>query len=274
MASTVWKGHLTFGLISVPVRLSVAARPKRVSFNMVNPKTMSRVKQQLVDATSGEAVSRKELAKGAELEDGSYVLITEEDIAKVTPKTSKTMEVLEFVKLDDVDPVYFDASYHLAPDGEAGEKPYHLLTRALEEEQHVAIAKMIRSGREYTVCIRPSGGALMLHTLFYDDEVRSVEGVEPGSVEIGEQELDLGRMFVQRLAAEWEPSKYHDTYRRALEDLVKAKSEGRETVALPAEAAPPALDLMAALKASLDLPAKKTSESAESEPAEAIQQAQ
>ena len=133
---------------------------------------------------------------------------------------------------------------------------------------------MIRSGREHIVCIRPSGGTLMLHTLFYNDEVRPLEGVDPGSVELGEQELDLGRMFVQRLAAEWDPAKYRDTYRVALEELVKAKAEGRETVALPAEAAPPALDLMAALKASLELPPKKIAEPEQGEAVEAIKQAQ
>ena len=276
MASTVWKGHLTFGLISVPVRLTVAARSKRMSFNMVNPETMSRVKQQLWDPVSEKVVSRKELAKGAELPDGTYVLITEDEIKNVTPKTSKTMEVLEFVKLDEVDPVYFDASYYLLPDGDAGGKPYYLLTQALEKEQHCAIAKMIRAGRESIVVVRPSGGGMMLHTLFYADEVRTVEDFgDPKEVEVGEKELELACMFVQQLAQDYEPSKYHDTYRRALEELVAAKSEGRELATVPQAATPPAMDLMAALKASLELPDKKPAADVDGqEEKEALKQAQ
>ncbi len=258
MASTVWKGHLTFGLISVPVRLTVAARPKKVSFNMVNPDTMSRVKQQLYDPVSEKVVSRKDLAKGAEMEDGSYVLITDDDIKKITPATSKTMEVIEFVKLEEVDPVFFESSYYLSPDGEAGEKPYFLLAQAMEEEGYGAIAKMLRSGREHIVIIRPSSGGVMLHTLFYSDEVRDHEGLSgKDNVNLEPQELELGRMFIKQLATEFEPAKYRDTYRESLLKLVEDKAQGREVQPLATPAAPPARDLMAALKASLELPAKK-----------------
>ncbi|MGE0488080.1 MAG: Ku protein [Vulcanimicrobiota bacterium] len=275
MASTVWKGHLTFGLISVPVRLTVAARPKRVSFNMVNPDTMSRVKQQLFDPVTEKVVERKSLVKGAELEDGSYVLITDEDIRKVTPASSKTMQVLEFVKLSDVDPIYFDDSYYILPDGEAGEKPYFLLAKALEVEGYAAIARMVKSQRESIVIVRPSNGGLALHTLFYADEVRQAEGFgDPGKVELQEQELELGKMFIRQLAADFEPEKYHDTYRAALNEMIAARAQGREVQEVSAPAAPPALDLMAALKASLELPKKKPMAEVEPEAEEALRKAQ
>lgn len=276
MASTVWKGHLTFGLISVPVRLVVAARPERVHFNMLNPETMSRVKQKLYDPVADKDVERKNLVKGAEIEDGRYVIITDEDIQKITPKTSKTMDVLEFVKLDDVDPVYFDASYYLIPDGEAGEKPYYLLAQALEQEGYAAIARMVRAQRESVVIVRPSGGGMMLHTLFYADEVRAVpEFGHPENVEIQEKELELGRMFVKSLAAEFEPEKYKDKYREALTEMIAARARGEEVQAVPTPSAPPAMDLMAALKASLELPDKKpAAELSKKEKEEALEKAQ
>src|SRR5690606_7186048 len=145
----------------------------------------SRVKQKLYDPVADKEVERKSLVKGAEIEDGRYVIISDEDIAKITPKSSKTMDVLEFVKLEDVDPVYFDASYYLIPDGEAGEKPYYLLAQALEQEGYAAIARMIRAQRESVVIVRPSQGGMMLHTLFYADEVRAVpEYGHPENVDI------------------------------------------------------------------------------------------
>jgi DNA end-binding protein Ku len=266
MASTVWKGHLSFGLVSVPIRLVAAARPVKVSFHMVNPQTGSRIQQKTFDASTGKEIKRSELVKAAELDDGRTVYLTDDDLKAILPASSKQMEVLEFVKLEDVDPVYFDASYYLLPDGQAGDKPYHLLTRALEEEDHAAIAKMVRSQREYLVLIRPSRGGLTLHTLFYEDEVRGVDGYgEDDGVKVDDKELKLARMFIQAMAAEFEPEKYEDSYRNAVVELLQAKAEGQTLVTPEAPAARPTGDLMEALKASLGMikkPPQKEKETA------------
>lgn len=266
MASTIWKGHLSFGLVSVPVRLVAAAREVKISFHMVVPETGSRIQQKTFDASTGKEVKRTELVKAAELDDGRTVYLTDEDLKAVMPASSKQMEVLEFVKLEDVDPVFFDASYYLLPDGQAGDKPYHLLTKALQEENHAAIAKMVRSQREYLVLIRPSRGGMTLHTLFYADEVRAVDGYgsEPANP-VDDKELKLARMFIQAMAADFEPEKYEDSYRKAVVELLHAKAEGQTLVTPEAPAARPTGDLMEALKASLGMmkkPPQKEKEAA------------
>ena len=261
MASTVWKGHLSFGLVSVPVRLVAAAREVKVSFHMVNPDTGSRIIQKTFDQSTGEEVKRGQLVKAADLDDGRTVYLTDADLKGILPASSKQMDVLEFVQLEEVDPVYFDASYYLLPDGQAGDKPYHLLTKALEEENHAAVAKMVRSQREHLVLIRPSRGGMTLHTLFYEDEVRAVDGYgESSNTEVDPKELKLARMFIQAMSAEFEPAKYEDSYRKAVLELLQAKADG-QTIATPeAPAARPTGDLMEALKASLGM-AKKPPQS-------------
>jgi DNA end-binding protein Ku len=257
MASTVWKGHLAFGLVSVPVRLVAAARPEKVSFHQVNPETGSRVKQKLFDQSTDTEVSRKQLVKASELPDGRTVYLTDDDLKSILPESSKTMSVTEFVSLDEVDPLYYDSSYYLLPDGEAGKKPYFLLHEALKKENCAGLAKMVRSRREYLVIVRPSGDGLALHTLFYEDEVREVaEYGDHEGIEIGEKELELAQMFVQNLSAPFEPEKYEDSYRVALEELLNAKAEG-QTIETPSTPAAPATgDLMEALKASLGMSKK------------------
>lgn len=267
MASTVWKGHLSFGLVSVPVRLVAAAREVKVSFHMVNPETGSRIQQKTFDASTGKELKRGDLVKAAELDDGRTVYLTDSDLKAVLPASSKQMEVLEFVKLEEVDPVFFDASYYLLPDGQAGDKPYHLLTKALQDEEHAALAKMVRSQREYLVLIRPSRGGLTLHTLFYEDEVRTVDGYGSQSdVKVDEKELKLARMFIQAMSAEFEPGKYEDSYRKAVVELLHAKAEGQTLTAPDVPVARPTGDLMEALKASLGMakkPPKSEKEAAE-----------
>lgn len=261
MASTVWRGHLSFGLVAIPIRLAVAARPEKVEFHMVNPDTGSRIHQKVVDASSGKEVKRSKLVKAATLEDGSTVYLTDEDIKTILPASSKTMEVLEFVELEKVDPVYFDASYYLLPDGEAGEKPYYLLMQALKKEDHAAVAKMVRAQREYLVIIRPSRGGLTLHTLFYEDEVREVEEYgEFDDVKVDDKELDLACQFIQSLAVDFHPEKYHDSYREAVAELLQAKAQGQTLVAPEAPAVKPTSDLMAALRASLKMNKSKKTE--------------
>src|SRR5438132_8687868 len=166
MASTVWKGHLTFGLVSMPVKLYSAARSETVSFNPLHKHDNSRVKQVIYCQAEDKPIQRSEIVKGYEYEKDKYVVIDDEDIKRVAPKTAKTMEILEFVKSADVDPIYFESSYYMAPD-EAGEKPYALLFEALKQTGFCALAKITMHNREYTVFLRPKEGGLMLHTMYY-----------------------------------------------------------------------------------------------------------
>src|SRR6266568_4906776 len=154
MASSVWSGYLTFGLISLPVRLYSGARGSRISFHMLHKPDLSRIKQQLYCPEDDRVVERSEIVKGYEYRKGEYVIIEPEEIKKIEPRTAKSMEILEFVKADDVDPIYFESSYYVMPE-EAGRRPYALLTKALEQSKYVAIAKLTMHNREYTVFLRP-----------------------------------------------------------------------------------------------------------------------
>src|SRR5690348_12072735 len=240
MAASVWSGYLTFGLISMPVRLFSGARSSGISFNMLHRDDHARVKQQLTCSADGKVLERNEIVKGYEYRKGEYVIIEPDEIKKIEPKTAKTMEILEFVKSEEVDPIYFESSYYLVAE-EAGRRPYALLTKALEETNYVAIAKITMHNREYTVFLRPYAGGMMLHTMYYSDEIREVEDFGRPDVELKEA-----------LADKWDPKKYYDTYEANLKKLIEAKLEGGEVaeVEKPAKMAP-VVDLMAALKQSL-----------------------
>lgn len=251
MPSSVWSGYLTFGLISLPVRLYSGARGTRVSFHMLHRDDNVRVKQQLYCPQDERPIERSEIVKGYEYRKGEYVVIEPEEIKKIEPRTAKAMEILEFVKQDEIDPVYFESSYYLAPD-EAGRKPYALLTRAMRETGYVAIAKLAMHNREYTVFLRPYEDGLMLHTMFYQNEIREAPAVGTDKVEVKDAEVKVAHQLVQALAAEWDPEKYHDTFEENLKKLIKAHLEGKEVTAVekPRKMAAPT-DLMAALKQSL-----------------------
>jgi DNA end-binding protein Ku len=251
MAASVWSGYLTFGLISMPVRLFSGARASHVSFHMLHRDDLTRVKQQLICPNEEKVVGRDEIVKGYEFRKGEYVVIEPEEIKKIEPKTAKTMEILEFVKSDEIDPVYFESSYYLMPE-EAGKRPYALLQKALKDSQYVALAKLAMHNREYTVFLRPYNGGMMLHTMYYQDEIRQVENFGKEDVELKEAELKVAHQLVEALAAEWEPEKYYDTFEANVKELIKAHLEGKEvsTIEKPKKPAP-VVDLMAALKESL-----------------------
>jgi len=251
MPASVWTGYLTFGLISMPVRLFSGARGERVSFHMLHRPDNVRVKQQLVCPEEEVVVDRSEIVKGYEYRKGEYVVIEPEEIKKIEPKTAKAMEILEFVKADEVDPIYFETSYYLMPE-EAGRRPYALLSRALEDTGHLGIAKLTMHNREYTVILRPHEGGIMLHTMYYENEVREVEGFGKVDVEPKAAEVKIANQLIEALAAEWDPSKYHDQFQENLKKLIKAHMEGKEveTIEKPKKMAP-VVDLMDALKKSL-----------------------
>jgi DNA end-binding protein Ku len=271
MASTVWKGHLTFGLVSLPVRLFSAARSESVSFNQLHAADHSRVKQVLFCQAEDKPVPRNELVKGFEYEKDKYVVVGEDDIKKAAPPSSKAMEILEFVKSDQVDPVYFESSYYMAPD-DAGEKPYALLFEALRRSGYVGIAKIAMHAREHIVIVRPGQRGILLHTMYYEDEVRKMEEFRTDTSLIKDKELELAMTLISSLAAEFEPVKYKDGYRENLLAMVQAKVQGRQVVEAPAaQHRAPVIDIMEALKASLALGKKPVRSVSETETASAAE---
>jgi DNA end-binding protein Ku len=252
MASTVWKGHLTFGLVSMPVKLFSAARSETVSFNQLHKHDNSRVKQVLYCQAEDKPIQRSEIVKGYEYEKDKYVVIDEEDIKKVAPKTAKTMEILEFVKSADVDPIYFESSYYMAPD-DAGEKPYALLFEGLKQTGYCALAKIAMHNREHVVFLRPSAKGIQMHTMYYKDEIRMVDEFRTDTSLVKPAELAMAKTLIETLAAEFEPEKYSDAYRANLKAMIQAKIEGKQTVETPQEAhLAPVIDIMEALKMSLE----------------------
>ena len=251
MAASVWSGYLTFGLISMPVRLFSGARSSGISFNMLHRDDLTRVKQQLYCPADNRVIERSEVVKGYEYRKNEYVVVEPEEIKKIEPKTAKTMEILEFVKASEVDPVYFESSYYMMPE-EAGRRPYALLTKALEESEYVAIAKLTMHNREYTVFLRPHEGGMMLHTMYYEEEVKKVEGFGAPDVELKDSEVKVAHQLIEALAAEWDPSKFKDDFQENLKNLIQTKLEGGKIaeVEKPKKLAP-VIDLMAALKESL-----------------------
>jgi DNA end-binding protein Ku len=218
---------------------------------MLHRDDLQRVKQQYYCPADNRVVDRSEIVKGYEYRKDEYVVIEPDEIKKIEPQTAKTMEILEFVKESEVDPVYFESSYYMLPE-EAGRRPYGLLTKALEESEYVAIAKLTMHNREYTVFLRPHEGGMMLHTMYYADEVRKVEGFGAPEVELKDAEVKVAHQLIEALAADWDPEKYHDTFQDNVKKLIETKLEGGKIAEVePAKKLAPVVDLMSALKQSL-----------------------
>ncbi len=251
MAATVWKGHLTFGLISIPIRLFSAARSERMSFNQLHKECHSRVKQPTYCPTCERMVDRAEIVKGHEYEKDKYVLVEDEELERVAPPSARTMEILEFVRLGEIDPLFLDASYYAVAE-DAGRKAYQLLVKTMEESGYAAIAKAWMHQREYTVIVRPHDSGLTMHTMYYVNEIRQVaEYGQPAGIEVKPQEVKLAQQLVESLAAEWDPKKYHDEYQARLKGLIEAKLAGKEITETPQPQLAPVIDLLEALKKSL-----------------------
>lgn len=288
MASTVWRGHISFGLISIPVRLFRAARAERVKLRQlyrvptaVSAKTpptvtpiernggirpfeeqpgpevgesepeLAPIRRAAVSEGDREPIPEQDIEKGYEFEKGRFVAIGAEELKAIAPKTTTEMEILEFVKLQEVDPVYFETSYYVRPE-EAGEKPYSLLYRALQETGLVAVARFAMHGREHIVILRPGGRGILCHTMYFNSEIRADEEYRTDASIVVKKELDLAKQLIHSLAVSFEPAKYTDAYRDQLEAMIAAKVEGREIVAVkPKATASPVVDISDALRKSL-----------------------
>lgn len=251
MAATVWKGYITFGLISIPVRLFTAARNERVSFHQLHEVCSTRIKQHLYCPTCERDVERSEIVKGYEVAKGEWVIVEDEEIKKIAPTSTETMDILEFVKVADVDPIYFDASYYVVPE-EPGRRAYSLLLETMTRTGYAAMAKVAMHQREFVVVIRPRDHGMTLHTVFYPNEVRAVpEYARIETVALKQQEVQLAEQLVQSLAGPFQPERYEDEYQKRLLELVEAKSEGKHVGATPHKKVAPVIDLMQALQKSL-----------------------
>ena len=256
MATSVWKGHLTFGLVSLPVRLFSAARAESVSFNLLHKSDNSRIKQITYCQAEDKPVSRSDLVKGYEYEKDRYVVIEDDEIKKVAPKTAKVMEILEFVETKDIDPVYLESSYYMAPEA-GGEKAYAQLFEALRKSSYSGVAKIAMHNREHIVIMRPGPRGILLHTMYFTNEIRQVDEFRTDLDLVKEKELALATTLIEALAAKFEPEKYKDSYRENLMAMIQTKIQGQKVVEAPEPHIAPVIDIMQALKKSLAATSKQ-----------------
>jgi len=254
MPSAIWSGTVGFGLVSVPVKLVSATKSKDVRFNQLEEATGARIRYRKVSDATGEEVANDQIVKGFEVAPGQYVVVDDDDVKALAPKASRTIEIEDFVDLDQIDPVYFEQPYYLAPDKQ-GLKPYRLLVEAMTELRKVAVGRIIMRSKESLVAIRPVDGVLCVETMRYADEVLPPSTVVPDDGEVAEptaRELEMAKQLVEALASDFEPYRYHDAYREQLMSLIERKAAGEEIVAEPqVEDQGKVVDLMAALEQSL-----------------------
>jgi DNA end-binding protein Ku len=249
VAATVWKGFVSFGLVSFPVRLQVAAREKSIQFHLLHNKDLSRVKEIYFCQSENKPLERKDLVKGYEVSKDEYVVVEQEELDKIAPKTAKVMDILEFVKADDFDPVYLDKSYHVIPDGDIT-KPYALFREAMKQRGQYAIAKVAMHNREHIVVIRPDSNELMLHTMFFSNEIQQAE-VKTGSEKFSATELKLAGQLIDTLSAKFDPKKFHDEYQTNLERLIEQKQKGEKVTVSKSAKPAPVVNILEALRKSL-----------------------
>lgn len=251
MAATAWKGIVSFGLVSIPIRLFAAARTKRTYLHQIHKECNTRLKQPLYCPTCDRMVDRSEVIKGYEYETGQYVLIDGHEIKKITPQSGKTMEIIAFLDLNAVDPIYFDSSFVALPDAHS-EKPYRLLLKALEDTKKMGVAKVTMHQREYTIFIRARNNGLTLHTMYYQNEIASVEGYgQTPDVKLKPEEIKLADQLVENLSAPFNPEAYKDEFQERLNELIEAKLKGKAITTPPKKGKAPVIDIMEALKKSL-----------------------
>ncbi len=253
----MWTGAISFGMVTVPVKLYSALNRKSVRFHQLSGKTGVRIAQKRVDPTTGEEVAYQDVVKGFEIAPDRYVVIEPGELETLQPKKTKTIEIEDFVELSQIDPVYYDHPYYLAP-GPGGAKPYRLLLEAMQETGKVAIARVVIRSKENLVALRPMGDVLGMATMIFADEIlppdRLDEVAEAAEVKTTKRELDIAKQLVDSLAGEFEPERYSDTYREEVLAMIERKAQGEQIAVQPTaeEVAAPAPDLMSALKASLD----------------------
>ncbi|MBW3667972.1 MAG: Ku protein [Actinobacteria bacterium] len=251
---SIWSGAISFGLVNVPVKLYTAVRSKDVRFHQLHEKDGSRIKQKRFCELEDKEVPYEEIVKGYELGGGQYVMIDPDELDALDPEATHTIDIEDFVELEDIDPLFYDNSYYMVPD-ERGGKAYRLLLEAMRDANRVGIATVVMRTKQYLVAVRPVGDALVMSTMNFADEVvpqEDLEGLPTGRAQVSERELKMAQQLIESLATDFDPDKYRDTYRERVLDLIEQKAAGKEIVAPAApERKAPVVDLMAALEASL-----------------------
>jgi len=253
MPRAIWSGSISFGLVNVPVKLFGATSKKDVRFHQLHDADGARIQQKRVCSKDGEEVPLEHIVKGYEVSRDRYVLITPEELDSLDPKATRTIDIQDFVELDEIDPVYFDSTYYLVPERGAS-KAYRLLLEAMRESKKVAIARVVLRQKQHLVALRPLEDALSMSSMLYADEVVSTDQLEdlPEDVEVSERELKMANQLIESLTSEWRPEQYRDDYRERVLELIEKKAAGQEiAVAAVEEEQAPVVDLMAALEASL-----------------------
>jgi DNA end-binding protein Ku len=253
VARATWTGSISFGLINVPVRLYPATRSRDVRFNQLHEPDGSRIRQRKVCEVEDKEVPANEIVKGFEISKGTYITLSDEELEAMKPESSHSVELEEFVHVDEIDPMQLERSYWLGPDRESAARPFALFQKALADEKLVGIGRIVLSTKEQLVAVRPVGDGLALTTLYYADEVTPEKDIERPDAEVGEKELKVARQLVASLVTKWDPKEHRDTYRDQLLEMIEQKAAGK-TVEAPKVTAKKETkpgDLLAALEASL-----------------------
>jgi DNA end-binding protein Ku len=256
MARAIWTGSLAFGLVNVPVGLYPATEDKTIHFNQFQEGTSDRIRYKRVNERTGREVDLAHIVRGHEISKGEYVLVTDEELEAVEPGRSRTIEIIDFVDLDEIDPIYFQKTYYLAPQGEGAERAYGLLRQAMAATGKAGIATFVMRGKQYLAAVRAEEDVLVLETMFFADEVRDprdeIENL-PAQHAVSRRELTIAKQLIESMATAWQPENYRDSYRERVEDLIERKRRGEEIVS---ESAPPeegrVVDLMDALRRSAE----------------------
>jgi DNA end-binding protein Ku len=255
MPRAIWSGSISFGLVNIPVKLYSAITEKSVRFHQLDKRNGARVRQQRVNEQTQEEVPYEQIVKGYEVTKGHYVIISEDDLAAFAPEATHTIDLVCFVDLDEIDPIFFDGAYFVAPEKAA--KPYALLVTAMEESNKVAIARFVLRSKQYLAALRPKDGGLLLSMMVYSDELNSVDDLvefdDVAKVKVDRKELAMASQLIESLSEPFDPQSYHDDYRDQVRELIDRKAAGEEIVAevTPAPSADKVIDLMAALEASV-----------------------
>jgi len=256
MPRAIWSGSISFGLVNIPIKLFNAVSKKSVQFNQIDARSNSRIRMKRVSAADGEEVPQTEIVKGYEVTPGRYVTIRADELDALEPEAARAVDLEEFVELADIDPVFYDSPYYVAP-AKGAEKPYALLVKAMEESGKVGIARFVMRSKQYLAALRPKDGKLVLSTMVYADEVTPVEEIGEltglDAIDLSEREVAMARQLIDSLSAEFDPAKFRDEHRDRVLELIERKAEGIEEVieAPAAIEATAVVDLMAALEASV-----------------------
>jgi DNA end-binding protein Ku len=256
MARAIWSGAISFGLVTIPVKLYSAVDPQDVQFHQFQKNSGQRVRNKRVAEESGREVDYQNIVKGYEVSKGEFVIVTPEELASVEPTRNRTIEIEDFVDLDEIDPIYFEKTYYLAPEKGAGaEKAYALLRQALAKSNRIAIGRFVLRTKEYLAAIRPMGDVLALETLYFADEIRDAKKEIkelPAKATVSKRELDMAMQLVESQASDWDPRKYEDRYRAAVLKLIRAKAKGKDIVVEKQVEPERVEDLMEALRQSVE----------------------